>query len=40
MRARATAVLHAVKYAREQANTLTVDDRKAGEDILGYVFGG
>ncbi len=40
MRARATAVLHAVKYAREQANTLTVDDRKAGGDILGYVFGG
>lgn len=39
MRARATALLHAVKFAREQANTLTVTDRQAGDALLGYVFG-
>lgn len=40
MRARATELLHAVKFAREQANTLTVTDRKAGEVLLSYVLGG
>lgn len=40
MRDRATALLHAVKYAREQANTLTVTNRQAGAALLGYVFGG
>lgn len=40
MRDRATALLHAVKFAREQANTLTVEDRKAGEALLGFIFGG
>lgn len=40
MRARATALLHAVKFAREQANTMTVTDRKAGEALLGFIFGG
>jgi hypothetical protein len=40
MRARATDLLHAVKFAREQANTMTVTDRQAGEALLSYVFGG
>lgn len=39
MRARATELLYAVKYAREQANTLQVTDRKAGDTLLGYVLG-
>lgn len=40
MRARATALLHAVKFAREQANTHVVTDRKAGDVLLNFVFGG
>lgn len=40
MRARAVRVLEAVKYAREQANTITVTDREAGEALLGYIIGG
>jgi hypothetical protein len=39
MRARATEVLQAVRYAREQANTLVVNDRKAGDALLGYILG-
>jgi len=39
MRARATEVLHAVKFAREQANALVVQDRQAGDALLGYVLG-
>jgi hypothetical protein len=29
---------HAVKYAREEANTTEVADRKAGEAVLGWLF--
>jgi len=40
MRARATEVLQAVRFAREKANTIDVTDRKAGDALLGYVLGG
>lgn len=39
MRARAVEVLEAVKRAREQANRLEVQRPKAGEAVLGYIFG-
>jgi hypothetical protein len=40
MRQRAVDMLVAVRYAREKANMLEVDDQKAGALILGHIFGG
>jgi hypothetical protein len=39
LRERAVTMLIAVRYAREQANTLEVTNRKAGAVILGRIFG-
>lgn len=39
MRARAVRLLHAVRFAREHANSIEVTDRQAGEALLGYVLG-
>lgn len=39
IRARAVALLEAVKVAREAANSLEIIDREAGNAVLGYVFG-
>lgn len=36
---RVEALQSAVKFAREQANSATVVDRKAGETVFGYLFG-
>ncbi len=39
LRERAVKVLTAVRYAREQANMLEVEDRKAGAKVLGLILG-
>jgi hypothetical protein len=39
LRTRIAALIDAVKIAREAANTITVEDRKAGEQVFGYLFG-
>lgn len=39
IRERAVKLLEAVRVARERANTIEVENRKAGQVILGYVFG-
>lgn len=39
LRERVTTLADAVKMAREQANTATVEDRAIGNQIFGYVFG-
>jgi hypothetical protein len=38
-RTRVTRLQDAVKVAREQANTIEVTNREAGEAVLGYLFG-
>jgi hypothetical protein len=35
---RVTALQHAVKYAREEANATEITDRQAGEAVFGYLF--
>lgn len=39
LRDRAVKILEAIREAREQANTLQVDDRQAGDIVLGYILG-
>lgn len=39
MHRRGMKLLEAVRFAREQANTTDVEDKHAGEVMLGYVFG-
>jgi len=39
MHRRGMKLLEAVRYAREQANTAEVEDKTAGEKVLGYLFG-
>lgn len=39
LRRRASRMLIAVRYAREQANMLEVENKKAGKVILGRIFG-
>jgi hypothetical protein len=39
IRARAVALLEAVKVAREAANSLEIVDREAGNAVLGFIFG-
>jgi hypothetical protein len=38
LRSRVGALIDAVKIAREDANSITVEDRKASEAIFGYLF--
>lgn len=40
MLARVTALKQAVQCAREEANVITVDNKKIGKIVLGYVFSG
>lgn len=39
MHRRGMKLLEAVRFAREQANTADVEDKQAGEKVLGYLFG-
>lgn len=39
MHDRAVEVLESVKMAREEANRIDVQDRRAGEALFGYIFG-
>lgn len=38
--ARIEKLQHAVKFAREEANTLAVDDQSVGERVFGWLLGG
>ena len=39
MHRRGMKLLEAVRFAREQANTADVEDKQAGQAVLGYIFG-
>ncbi len=39
MQARVTKVQEAVKFARETANSVDVEDVRVGDTVLGYIFG-
>jgi hypothetical protein len=39
MHRRGMKLLEAVRFAREQANTAEVEDKQAGDVVLGYLFG-
>jgi hypothetical protein len=39
MKGRVETLFHAVKYAREQANTVEVTDQKIGKPLMKYIFG-
>ena len=39
LREQVTKLQEAVKFAREQANSVTITDAKAGDAVFGYLFG-